>query len=376
MVSLPRLSPRAERRVLRAACGLGPRAQRRIFGEAPSIDGQRLGRDAHVLVGLARIAGDTTLAAGMSVEEAREATRRRSAAAAPRSPIRMARVEEIEVPGGAVPLAARHYVPEGVGEEAPLLVFLHGGGWVLGDLDTHDGVCRLLAAGAGVAVLSVAYRLAPEDPFPAAVEDAFAAFNWTVANAAGLGADPVRIAIGGDSAGGNLAAAVSILARDAGAAMPAMQLLLYPATDAVGGQRSRELFADGFLLTRADTDFCESHYLPAGSDRRDPRVSVLRAPDLSGLPPAYLATAGFDPLRDEGEDYARRMREAGVPVVLRRHPSLIHAFASQTAISTGAAAATQEAATALRAGLARSRQGWPVRETALQGDAEPFLSCG
>ena len=146
---------------------------------------------------------------------------------------------------------------------------------MLGDLDTHDGVCRLLAA---AGVLSVAYRLAPEDPFPAAVEDAFAAFNWTVANAAALGADPVRIAIGGDSAGGNLAAAVSILARDAGAAMPAMQLLLYPATDAVGGQRSRELFADGFLLTRADTEFCESHYLPAGSDRRDPRVSVLRAP--------------------------------------------------------------------------------------------------
>jgi acetyl esterase len=353
MLSLPRLSSRVEHGFLLAARGLGPRTRRRVFGEPPRLDGQRLGDDAHVLVGLARIAGDTTLAAGMSVGKARAATRRRSAAAASRSPIRMGRVEEIEVAGVASTLAARHYVPEGLGDDAPLLVFFHGGGWVLGDLDTHDGVCRLLAAEAGVAVLSVAYRLAPENPFPAAVEDAFAALRWAAANAAALGADPARIAIGGDSAGGNLAAAASILARDAGVPMPAMQLLLYPATDAVGGQRSRELFAEGFLLTHADIDVCESHYLPRQSDRRDPRVSVLRAPDLSGLPPAYVATAGFDPLRDEGEAYALRMREAGVPVVLRRHRNLIHAFASQTAISAAAAAATKEAAGALRGGLAR-----------------------
>ncbi|HKZ15767.1 MAG TPA: alpha/beta hydrolase [Solirubrobacterales bacterium] len=353
MVSLPRLSPRAEHRILKASCGLGPRAARRIFGAPPGLDGQTLASDAHALIRLARVAGDTTLIAGMTVEEAREATRRRTAAAAARAPTQMARVEQLEVPGAAAPLPARHYVPEGLAEEAPLLVFLHGGGWVLGDLDTHDGVCRLLAAGAGVAVLSVAYRPAPEDPFPAAVEDVFAAFRWTAAHAPALGADPARIAIGGDSAGGNLAAAVSILARDAGAAMPAMQLLLYPATDAVGGQRSRELFADGFLLTKADLDVCEAHYLPPGTDRADPRVSVLRAPDLRGLPPAYVATAGFDPLRDEGEAYGLRMREAGVPVVLRRHQSLIHAFANQAAISPGSAAAMTAAAEALRAGLAQ-----------------------
>lgn len=350
MVSLPHLPPRAEHQILKTACGLGPRARRSIFGAPPSLDGQVLAGDAHALISLARIAGDTTLVAGMTVEEAREATRRRTAAAAARAPIQMERVEQLEVPGAASPLPARHYVPAGLRGEAPLLAFLHGGGWVLGDLDTHDGVCRLLAA-AGVAVLSVAYRRAPEDPFPAAVEDAFAAYRWTAANAAALGADPARIAIGGDSAGGNLAAAVSILARDAGGPMPAMQLLLYPATDAVGGQRSRELFADGFLLTRADLDVCEAHYLPPGTDRADPRVSVLRAPDLRGLPPAYVATAGFDPLRDEGEAYALRMHEAGVRVILRRHESLIHAFANQTGISPSAAAAMTEAAEALRAGL-------------------------
>ncbi|HXF31598.1 MAG TPA: alpha/beta hydrolase [Solirubrobacterales bacterium] len=351
MVSLARLSPRTEHRILKTACGLGPRARRRIFGAPPRLDGQVLAGDAHALIGLARIAGDTTLVAGMTVEEARKATRRRAAAAAARPPIQMARVERIEVPGAASPLPARYYTPAGLGGEAPLLVFLHGGGWVVGNLDTHDGVCRLLAAAGGVAVLSVAYRRAPEHPFPAAVEDAFAAYRWTAANAATLGADPVRIAIGGDSAGGNLAAAVSILARDAGGARPAMQLLLYPATDAVGGQRSRDLFADGFLLTRADLDACEGHYLPPGTDRADPRVSILRAPDLRGLPPTYVATAGFDPLRDEGEAYALRMREAGVPVVLRRQESLIHAFANQTAVSAGAAAAMIEAAQALRGGL-------------------------
>jgi acetyl esterase len=351
MASLPRPSPRVEYRILKTSCGLPPRAQRRIFGARPIVDGQTLADEAHVLIRLARMTGDTTLVAGMTVEDARAAGRRRTAAAAGRAPIAMARVGQFEIPGAAAPLQARHYVPEGLGDEAPLLVFFHGGGWVLGDLDTHDGVCRRLAAAAGIAVLSVAYRLAPEDPFPAAVEAAFAAFHWAAANTAALGADPTRLAIGGDSAGGNLAAAVSILARDAGVTTPAMQLLLYPATDAGGGQRSRELFADGFLLTKADIDACEAHYLPPGTDRHDPRVSVLRAPDLRGLPPAYVATAGFDPLRDEGEAYALRMREAGVRVVLRRHRSLIHAFANQVAISPGSAAAMTAIAEALRAGL-------------------------
>jgi acetyl esterase len=201
-------------------------------------------------------------------------------------------------------------------------------------------------------VLSVDYRLAPEHPFPAAVEDSWAAFAWAVENAAALGADPARVAVGGDSAGGNLAAVVSMLARDAGGPLPAMQLLFYPPTDSAGEMPSRRLFDQGFLLTKHDMDRFEALYLPPGTDKRDPRVSIWEAEDLGGLPPAYVATAGFDPLRDEAEAYALRMREAGVQVALRRHPGLIHSFVNQTAISRTARGAMLEAAGALRMGLA------------------------
>jgi acetyl esterase len=201
-------------------------------------------------------------------------------------------------------------------------------------------------------VLAIDYRLAPEHPFPAAVEDAHAAYAWVTANAAELGADPRRIAVGGDSAGANLAAVASLLARDAGQTVPAMQLLIYPVTVADEELPSRRTFGDGFLLTRPDMDFFEGNYLPAGVDRSDPRVSILRAGDLSGLPPAYLAIAGFDPLRDEGVAFARRLEEADVPVSLRLHPGLVHTFANLTAICPSARQAMLEAVGALRMGLA------------------------
>jgi acetyl esterase len=239
-------------------------------------------------------------------------------------------------------------------EDRPLVVYFHGGGWTIGDLDTCDSVCRFLAAHVPATVLSVDYRLAPEHRFPAAVEDAFAAYRWAAVDNTRLGVDPARIAVAGDSAGGNLAAAASLLAREEGGPSPAMQVLIYPVTDAVGGQRSRDEFAKGFLLTRADMDWFEQHYLPPPIDRADPRVSLLRAADLAGLPPAYIATAGFDPLRDEGEAYAKRMEEAGVSVALRRHGGLIHGFANMTAISSTARAAMLELAGAVRAGLSQS----------------------
>jgi acetyl esterase len=354
MPTLPRLSPRADHAVVKWACGLPPGVQRRLFGAPPSIDGQTLASDTHVLIRIAELVDSNAFLSGMSIAEARASARREAEVTRSRPTIPMARVEALTIPGHAGPVRARFYAPAGLSPAIPpsLLVYFHGGGFVVGDLDTHDGVCRLLAATAGVTVLSIDYRLAPEHPFPAAVEDAWAGFSWAAANAATLGADPARIAVAGDSAGGNLAAVVSLLARAGGGATPAMQLLIYPPTDSAGDLPSRRLFAEGFLLNKSDMDLFESHYLPPGSDAADPRVSVLLAPDLRGLPPAYVTTAGFDPLRDEGEAYALRLREAGVPVALRRHPGLAHSFANQTAVSRSARGAMLEAAGALRMGLA------------------------
>jgi acetyl esterase/lipase len=332
-------------------CGLPPAAQRLLFGRPRSLDGQVLASDIQALIRLSEWAGERSITESASPEEARRATRA-AAASASGPPLPMARVGELELPGPARKVPARFYVPPGTAPRPrPLLVYFHGGGWVIGDLDTHDGLCRFLAANADVVVLSVDYRLAPEHPFPAAVEDSFAAFAWATTQAGEIAADPARIAVGGDSAGGNLAAAVSLLARDNEGPKPAMQLLIYPVTDAIGGQPSRGLFATGFMLTRADMDWFERHYLPRGIDGTDPRVSMLGAENLAGLPPAYVATAGFDPLRDEGEAYAERMREAGVRVALRRHPGLIHSFANMTAFSPSARAAMLEVAGALRMGL-------------------------
>jgi acetyl esterase len=353
MASLPRLPPRVEHQIVRAGCGLRAGAQRLIFGKPPVLDGQELASDINVLLWFARLTGSRSFTDGPTPDLVR-ARRRKEAAVTAGPPIPMARVESVEIPGPAGTIPARLYVPPGVEPPAPrpLLVYYHGGGWVICDLDTHDGTCRFLAANSGVTVLSVDYRLAPEHPFPAGVEDAHAAFDWAAEHAAELGADPARIAVGGDSAGGNLATVTSLLARDSGGPRPAMQLLIYPATDADDSHPSRRLFAEGFLLTRADMEWFEENYLADPADAADPRVTVLRVEDLSGLPPAYVATAGFDPLRDEGEAYAERMREAGVPVALRRHPGLVHSFANLTAVSRTARAAMLEVAGALRMGLA------------------------
>lgn len=304
-----------------------------------------------MLLTLQKWSGEISIVEGRTVERAR-AEVREGVPIVTGPPLPMARVEDISIPGPESELPARLYVALGAPRPPqPLLVYFHGGGWVIGDIESHDGLCRFLAEHSGCRVLSVDYRLAPEHPFPKPVEDAVAAFAWAHENAATLGADPNRIAVGGDSAGGNLATALCIQNRDTGRPQPTMQLLIYPVTDAVGGQQSRDTFAHGFMLTREDMEWFERHYIPDGIAENDPRASMMRADDVSNLPPAYVATAGFDPLRDEGEIYAERMREAGVQVVLQRHPGLIHSFANLTAVCPSARTAMLEVAGALRMGL-------------------------
>jgi len=354
MAELPRLPAPIEHRILRWACGLSPRTSRLLFGKPPTIDGQTMSTETHALLALTKMSGAEGFFSGLDVEEALAQVRYDGRVADPRPALPMAEVRQVKIPGPGGTIPARLYVPivPMPEEAAPLLVYYHGGGFVLGDPDTHDSATRQIAAASGCSVLSIDYRLAPEHPFPAAIEDAYVSFEWAVANAASLGADPRRIAVGGDSAGGNMATVASRMARDAGGATPAMQLLIYPVTDAFAETRSRQLFSDGFLLTKVDIEKFEAAYLPPGTDASDHRISVAKCPDLRGLPTAYVATAGFDPLRDEGEAYALKMRECGVRVGLRRHSGLIHTFVNQTGISRTALGAVLEMAGALRLGLA------------------------
>ncbi len=342
---------RAELRAARVLAALPPRVQVRLSGgPAVVVDGQRLAPDLQLLLAVLERAGEQPL------EElgplGARAERRRAAPVGNGRPAPVGAVAELSIDGAAGPLHARHYAP--LAQErgpAPLLVYFHGGGWVIGDLDTHDGACRMLCRHAGVHVLSVDYRLAPEHPFPAAVDDACAALRWGLAHAAELGADPSRVAIGGDSAGGNLAAVACWLAARSGEPLPAAQLLVYPATDLAARRRSSELFGERFFLTTSDMEWFVDTYVGA-ADRADPRLSILRAPDLTGLPPALVVTAGFDPLRDEAEEYAAALAAAGNVVAVRRFPGLIHGFMGMIGVSPSGRDATIELGGGLRGLLA------------------------
>ncbi len=272
------------------------------------------------------------------------------ALAATRSGPEVAHVEDRRVPGPAGEIPVRAYRPLGDGP-FPLLVYFHGGGFVLCDLDTHDGSCRLLANAAGCAVLSVDYRLAPEAKFPAAPEDCYAATCWAAQHAATLGADPERIAVGGDSAGGSLATVVAQLVRDRGGPGLVHQLLIYPVTDLSFETPwpSHVENAEGYFLTRAMMHWFADHYLARAEDARSPLASPLLARDLTGLPPASVITAEFDPLRDEGEAYAARLRDAGTSVALRRYDGMFHGFFALTDMIDRAKEAVDWAGTRLRA---------------------------
>jgi acetyl esterase len=314
------------------------------------IDGQKLDVELQLILRLMKLAGEPELDE-LTVSDARQRITHDAAAFAGPT-IEVASTTNVTVDGAEGPLAARLYVPLVTNSAGPLLVYYHGGGFVVGDLDTHDNLCRFLARQAGVTVLSVDYRLAPEHQFPTPFDDAVAAFRFAVEHADDLGADPARIAVGGDSAGGNLAAGVAQATAADGGPAPAFQLLFYPWLDLSAERRSVELFAEGFYLTRADLHWYRSHYLADMGQASDPRCSPLAAGELGSVAPAYITTAGFDPLRDEGEEYAGRLREAGATVALRRHQGLIHGFANLAAVSHTSRDALVEASASLRMGLA------------------------
>lgn len=345
---------KVERAVLRAALALPPAAVRRLAGRPVVLDGELLDAETQCMLRLERISGQPAVE-HLPIPAARASLRRQAGIVGGRQPV--GEVRDVRVAGAEGELGARLYVPRALirtspaGPGDPLLFFVHGGGMMFGDLETYDPLCRFLAERAGVRVLSVDYRLAPEHPFPAAVDDCWAAYRWTVEHAATLGADPDRIAVGGDSAGGYLSAVTAIQAAEAG--LPVKhQLLVYPVTDMAETSESRRTFAHGFFLTREFIDLAERSYLHAEQDRRDPRVSVLFTEKLpDGLAPASVVTAGFDPLRDEGEAYARLLRDHGVPVDLKRYPGFIHGFVNVVGAGRTQRAAVAEIAAKLKAAM-------------------------
>ena len=261
-------------------------------------------------------------------------------------PADVARVEDLTI-NGTIP--ARAYAAS-TAEPLPIVVWYHGGGFVIGDLETADRTCRKLAIGTGALVISIDYRLAPEDPFPAGPDDCFTALRWIVDHAADLGGDASRIAIGGDSAGGNLAAVTALQARDEGLPLR-YQLLVYPVADCTMSSSSYEENAEGYLLTRDSMDWFIGHYLSGGAEAKDPRVSPLYADDVRGAAPALVITAEFDPLRDEGEAYGERLRDAGVEVEVHRFDGQIHGFFGLESITAAAKEALDLSVARLTAAL-------------------------
>ena len=259
--------------------------------------------------------------------------------------VEVARVEDLTIPGPGGDIPARLYSPAADGV-LPVVVYFHGGGWCIGNITSHDGVCRKLATGSGLTVVSIDYRLAPEHKFPCAAEDCYAATKWVHDNAAELRVDGSRIALAGDSAGGNLTAVTSLLARDRGGPTIAFQLMVYPVIDGMMSFPSIKENGEGYLLTARDMEFFYDNYM-GDADRKNPMLSPLYAPDLSGLPPALVITAEYDPLRDEGEAYADALQQAGVSARASRYDGMIHGFFGLEAVVPASAAAMEEATAAL-----------------------------
>ncbi len=302
--------------------------------------------DAERLLALIRDAGRPPLET-LSPPEAREAYLATRAVLQP-PPDDVAETRGLDIPGPAGPLPLRFYRGHAAPDPSPCLLYLHGGGWVIGDLDSHDGVCRRLANLAACRVLAVDYRLAPEHPFPAAVDDSAAALAWLVGHAADLGVDPDRIAVGGDSAGGTLAAVLALMGRDGTAPRPAFQLLIYPATDLNMASRSYKDMTDGLPLTTATMRYFIDHYAPDVRQRADWRASPILAESLAGAAPALVVTVGHDPLADEGQAYAARLEAEGVRVAALHLSDHLHGMLTMGRVIAASDAVLQVASLALR----------------------------
>ena len=327
-----------------------PTGVNRLFAGSPiRVDGQELHPDAQALLRARQVLGSDDELEPIPVERVRVRSEARLVAG---PTIEVGAVRSLAVPGADGALEARLYAPAEAPAQGPLALYFHGGGWAVGDLDTHDQLCRYLCRRSGVRVLSVAYRLAPEHPFPAGLEDVLATFRFAAGEgAAELGGDPEPVAIAGDSAGANLATVACRMLRDEGAPLPAFQALIYPPTDFSSKRASYQLFGRGFYLSEQRMDRWHSLYLGDTGEATDPRTSPLLADDLAGLPPAYVLVAGFDPLRDEVRTYARRLQDAGIEVTVGEEPDLFHGFVNAVGISARFRAAVDPLAAALAAAL-------------------------
>jgi acetyl esterase/lipase len=316
-------------------------------GEAVEIGGRKLDHQFQMMAHAAKSGPKMTdFPAPVARAAAAQAFK---GAAAPLEPGVIAEDFDIPAPHGALP--ARSYRPDNQDASAPVFVYLHMGGGVIGDLDTGHAFCSILAKGARCPVVSVDYRLAPEHKFPAGLDDSLYAYRWTRDNAGRFGAPTGIAAIGGDSMGGNFSAIIAQDLKKAGEPQPVLQLLLYPATDVASETQSMTTYADAFPLTRETMEWFMGHYVPEGIDYADVRLSPMKEPDLSGLAPAIVVTAGFDPLCDQGEVYAHKLLEAGVPAFYRCYDSLAHGFIGFTGLVKAADIAAREIAGMVRQGF-------------------------
>ena len=319
----------------------------RISGGPIVVEGQRLDAQVQAIVAAARA---LRIRDSEDVAVSRRKMEEDMPAVAPAEvPMRLER--DVPIALGDAVLRARLYVPNAAAEKPPLLVFFHGGGFVVGSLQSHDASLREFAELCRVAILSVEYRLAPEHKAPVAAEDSYGAYLWARAHAAELGVDGERVGVGGDSAGGNVSAVLSLACRDRGQRAPDVQLLVYPAVDCTCSARSHRTFARGFLLEEARIEWFLKHYLVSDAQRRDANVSPLFAGSFEGLPPAIVVTAGFDPLRDEGKAYAEKLQSAGVAVTYRCEESLIHGFFNMSGVVRAAREANRRMAGDVRRAL-------------------------